>query len=305
MVRSAAELALPERAAWRAPTQSPGPVEADEKPAIENDRHGPPLQVITAKGFVWTTARLPIADLPDELQGFRILHLSDFHARSYWDPAYDELIARVAADPPDLILFTGDFVDDKHDHRSALPVVRRLVNSFKSRLGMVAGLGNHDGYLLAPALASLNLTLVDHRRLLLHSGSATLEVIGIAGVEREDFDPIFLRSLGPKPGDSVRILMSHHPDLIRRVGFMKPDLFLAGHTHGGQVCLPGGIPIIRHDSLPANMVGGIHRFHGTWLVVNRGFGFSSLPLRLFCPAEVIEIHLRKAGASSFVRPSQK
>jgi predicted MPP superfamily phosphohydrolase len=277
----------------RSHVHEPGGLE----PIIRSDRAGPRLQFFSARGFEWIDAQLPIPGLPQELDGFRILHLSDFHARPVWDKAYDDLISRTNADPPDLIAFTGDFVEDKHDHRRVLPIVRKLLNSLTSRLGAVTILGNHDGDLLGPPLASLNLTLVDHRCLSLHSGSATLELIGIAGVERKDFDPIFLHSLGPKKPNTVRVALSHYPDLIRKTRFLNADLFLAGHTHGGQICFPGKIPIIRHDSLPAKFIGGINRYHETWLVVNRGLGFSSIPVRINCPAEVIEIRLRKAGAS--------
>ncbi len=267
------------------------------EPIIRRDRIGPRLQLFTAKGFEWIDAQLPIRQLPPELEGFRLLHLTDLHVRQQWDPAYDDLIARVEAHPPDFIVYTGDFVDDKHNSRRAMPVVRRLVNSLKSRLGMAAILGNHDGDLLGPPLASLNLTLLDHRKLALHSGSATLEFIGVAGVDRKDFDPVFLRSLEKKGPETVRIVLSHFPDLIRRSRFLEADLFLAGHTHGGQVCLPGGVPIIRHDSLPAKLISGIHWVYDTWLVSNAGIGFSGVPIRLFCPAQVIEITLRKAGGS--------
>jgi len=269
----------------------------DLQAIIHRDHAGPPLQLISAKGFEWVDAQLPIPGLPSELDGFRILHLSDLHARRYWDAAFDEVISRVKADPPDLIVFTGDFVEDKHDHRRELPNVRRLIDELRSRMGIVGILGNHDGDLMGPPLSTLNLTMLDHRRLTLQCGSATVELIGIAGVEREDFDPVFLRSLGSKPPNSVRILLSHFPDLIRFSGFLHADLYLTGHTHGGQICFPGKIPIIRHDSLPGKFIGGINRVRDTWLVVNRGLGFSYLPIRLFCPAEVIEIRLRKAGGS--------
>jgi uncharacterized protein len=268
------------------------------EPTIRRDRTGPRLQILTAKGFEWVEAEIPIRDLPPELEGFRLLHISDLHIRKAWDPAYDEVIARVEANPPDFIAYTGDFVDNKSDsRRRAMPLVKRLVNSLKSRLGAAAILGNHDGDLLGPSLASLNLTLLDHRRLALRSGSATLEFIGIAGVDRKDFDAGFLRSLGRKEAGTVRVVLSHYPDLVRRTRFLEADLFLAGHTHGGQVCLPGGIPIIRHDSLPAKLISGIHWVYDTWLVANPGLGFSGLPIRLFCPAQVIEIIFRKAGGS--------
>ena len=259
---------------------------------IHTDRPGPRLQLFTAKGFEWVHVGLPIPNLPAELDGFRILHLSDLHARRVWDPAYDDLIARVRATPPDVIAFTGDFVDDKHDSRRELPIVQKLINALTSRLGFVTVLGNHDGDLLGPPLASLNVTLIDHRSFALHSGSATLELIGLPGVDRADYDPTFLHSLGKKNPNTIRIALAHYPDLIRRIRFLEADVYLAGHTHGGQVCFPGKVPILRHDSLPTKFIGGINRYHDTWLVVNRGLGFSSYPIRLFCPAEVLEITLK-------------
>jgi predicted MPP superfamily phosphohydrolase len=69
---------------------------------------------------------------------------------------------------------------------------------------------------------------------------------------------------------------------------------LAGHTHGGQACLPGGIPIIRHDTLPRRYCRGVNRLFDTWLVVSRGMGFATRQFRVFCPAEVVELVLRPA-----------
>jgi predicted MPP superfamily phosphohydrolase len=94
----------------------------------------------------------------------------------------------------------------------------------------------------------------------------------------------------PSKGENtLRIAMSHYPDALRRIGRLEADLFLTGHTHGGQICLPGRIPIIKHDSLPRPYCTGVHRVDDTWLVVNRGIGFTTLPIRVFCPSEVIEI----------------
>jgi len=83
----------------------------------------------------------------------------------------------------------------------------------------------------------------------------------------------------------------HFPDHLRRTAKLQPHLFLAGHTHGGQVCLPGRIPILKHDAMPRRCCSGIHRVGDTWLIVNRGFGYTTLPIRVFCPPEVLEIEL--------------
>jgi predicted MPP superfamily phosphohydrolase len=73
---------------------------------------------------------------------------------------------------------------------------------------------------------------------------------------------------------------------------MRPDLYLAGHTHGGQICLPNERALMSHDTFPKRMCKGAHDVEGTCLVVSRGFGFTTIPLRVFCPAEVVEIELR-------------
>ena len=94
--------------------------------------------------------------------------------------------------------------------------------------------------------------------------------------------------------NTLRIVLSHFPDHLPRVQYaLQPDLFLAGHTHGGQVCLPGGWPILRHDTMPRRLCSGIHWVERTWLVANRGFGFSGMQLRLFCPAEVLDLRLTR------------
>ncbi len=89
--------------------------------------------------------------------------------------------------------------------------------------------------------------------------------------------------------------MNHFPDTIRRLQNLEMDLYLAGHTHGGQACLPGMIPILRHDKLRRKYCSGLHQFHDTWMLVNRGFGFSQFDFRVFCPAEVVEIVMTKGN----------
>src|SRR5215471_10901693 len=93
-----------------------------------NGHHrGPWLQVGSRHGFEWNRLDLPIKQLPHALQNLRIVHLTDTHLTGRWHRGYDELIATLKAHPPDLILFTGDFVDHVLDHRPALPTVERLV----------------------------------------------------------------------------------------------------------------------------------------------------------------------------------
>ncbi len=263
-------------------------------------QRSPWIQFRTPANFAWSRFDLPVPSLPPALEGLRIVHLSDFHLRTHWARAYDELIDLLHQDAADLLLVTGDFVEDKRNPRPALPNLRRLVRGLTARLGCWGILGNHDRYHLAPYLHGSNVTLLDGRRQLLGYRGATIELIGLPGVDRFDLSEEFVQSIPPREAASLRVVLSHFPDHIRRTSALRADLFLAGHTHGGQVCLPfaGGFPILRHDSLPRRLCKGAHRVDDTWLVVNRGFGFSGPPVRLFCSCEVIEIRLRAGEVES-------
>jgi predicted MPP superfamily phosphohydrolase len=252
---------------------------------------GPAVQWRGPHTFIWRRVTLPVPGLPAAFRGLRILHLSDFHTRGYWPPAYDTLLAAIAARPPDLILFTGDFVESRRNHLPAVPHVKRLVAGFTARLGCFGTLGNHDLYHFAPHLDGTNITLLEGARRVLRVDGADLELIGFPGVARTDLTETFLGSLPPRGERTLRVVMSHYPCHLPRAGFLSPDLFLTGHTHGGQVCLPGGRPLITHCRLPRRLSRGVHRVGPTWLVVNHGLGFSGLPLRVLCPSEVVELRL--------------
>jgi uncharacterized protein len=254
---------------------------------------GPWFQLSDPVGFEWNAYELAIADLPAELEGFRILHLSDLHCRGGWKNAYDALINGVAANPPDLILFTGDFVEDKHNPAFGLTLARRLLTQLKFRLGMFGIRGNHDVYIGPTDLADTPMQLIEARSVIVGTGPQAIELIAVPGPWRHSMDDSFAGLMPPKVPGRPRIILSHVPDHIRLLRSLSPDIFLAGHTHGGQVCLPGGVPILRHDSLPRKFGSGVHRMENAWLVVSRGFGFSSTPIRLFCPSEVAELRLTK------------
>jgi uncharacterized protein len=271
-------------------TPAAAPAEA-LRAEVSVEEPGSWLELGLPRSFEWTRVTLPVHGLSPALDGLRIVHLSDLHLRPKWASGYDRLIERLSAAPPDLILFTGDFVEDKRDHRPALPLVERLMKSLRSRLGTYAVVGNHDGDLLATHFPSLGVTNVEGQHLTLDPG---IELLGFPGVDREDLDRNFLAGLPPRPRGRVRIAMCHYPDLFDAIAACQPDLYLCGHSHGGQVCLPGGIPLITHDSSPRRYVRGIHRRGQTWYIANRGFGAGKLLIRLFCPGEAIEITLQSA-----------
>ena len=277
-------------------------VAQDARVRVDRPSRGPILQLGLIRRFEWTDVTLPIRSLPPALEGLRIVHLSDLHIHHALHPAYHELLGRVRDDPPDFVFITGDFVEHKIDHRPAWPKVERIVTGLRSRFGTFAITGNHDGDFLSPHLAALGVRVLTVDAVRIEIGGAPIELIGLAGVRRDDVPDEFLHALPPKDPATPRIVLAHYPDALTRIGHLRADVVLAGHTHGGQVCLPGGFPIIRHDTLPRRYAQGVHRVNNdTWLVVSRGMGFSKYPIRLFCPAQVVDITLTGNGDRSEAR----
>jgi predicted MPP superfamily phosphohydrolase len=264
---------------------------SENPPRLRRIQRGRWRQYQSLYGWEWTHARLPVQNLPASLGGLRLIHLTDLHMRDHWPVGLDAILERIAANPPDLVLFTGDFVDDKSDYRPALPYVCRFLENLTSRLGTYAIVGNHDGLALSAALADQPVTLLNGQRLRLDHRDAQIELIGLPGPFRYDLSDAFIQSMPPPAAGIPRIVLSHFPGHFPAAAPLRPDLFLAGHTHGGQICLPPGIPILRHDPMPRRLCHGIHRLSDAWYIVGRGVGFSGFPLRLFCPNQVIEIEL--------------
>ncbi len=258
-------------------------------------------QFFPPRALEWNCVELPLANLPDGLNGLRIVHLTDFHLRKVWPAGLDPLLARVQRDPPDLVLITGDFVDNKRNHRPAMPNVRRLVDGLVARIGCFAIHGNHDNYNVGRELKDSKFTFLDGARHVVEAAGGKIELIGLPGKRRDELTAEVRARFPARESGVPRIVLSHYPDHLKRMPELNADLFLAGHTHGGQVCLPNGTPILRHDSLPRRLTKGTHRIGSTWLVVSRGVGYTTLPVRIFCPPEVIEIRCVKAPARVFAR----
>lgn len=223
--------------------------------------------------------------LPSRAGNLRIAHLSDTHLRPGWPSALDRLIQIVKSSEPNLICFTGDWIDDKFDPRPSSAACRRFAESLCAIAPTVTCLGNHDGDLFAPILIDAGVITLINERVVHIINNQEIELIAGAGVGRIDHDSKFFEEIPPRD-HRLRIGLSHYPDSIPFWKNIAPDVLLTGHTHGGQICMPGERPIITHDSLHKSKSRGFFQHDGIWMNVTRGIGWTSFPLRLFAPSEI-------------------
>lgn len=264
---------------------------SDATPVQRTLKSAGPIQVGLLGDFAVAEIDLPFASVTPDLAGKRLLHLSDTHFRDRWSEGYDRVLAKVAELDVDFICFTGDWLEDKFDYREGRETAQRFARGLKSRFGVFSCLGNHDGDLIAPYLidAGVQLLVGESRRIV--GGEGSLEFIGLPGVARDDLSDDLLASFGQPSPHTTRIVLTHFPDHVRRLAPIEPHLVLAGHTHGGQWCLPGGKPIITHDSLPKLQSSGLSQHGSITLHVSRGLGCSKYNLRLWCPPEMTVVRL--------------
>lgn len=261
-----------------------------------------------------------IADLPESLQGTKLVQLSDFHydGLRLSEEMLESAIATTNEAEPDLIVLTGDYVTD--DPSPIHQLVLRLKH-LQSRLGVYAILGNHDIYYshsqaeVTKALNSIDIPVLWNE--IAYPLGKELPLVGLADYWSPSFNlkPV-MSQLDPK---TPRIVLSHNPDTAQVLKQWRVDLQLSGHTHGGQIMLPGGSPAISlYKNIRRNLPKSIRRWipfmqkdcakvvrHWEWaqgfhqvgnnqMYVNRGLG-TYFPGRLFCPPEVTVITLVARG----------
>jgi predicted MPP superfamily phosphohydrolase len=236
----------------------------------------------------------PLPALPAELDGLRVLHLSDFHlgTRSLNARALEKALSWAESLELDLAAVTGDLVSRRRGEETLRRAFRRL----RTRLGTFVVLGNHDVAETRDPFsrpAELGGTAPEAR--LLEHGSELLSVAGrgvqVAGADpRRRYDS--LRRLADPRAD-LRILLTHFPDDVARLEPGDFHLVLAGHLHGGQICVPAPRGKIRLEHLRAPYWEGLFELPQATLHVSRGLGTSFVPFRFLARPEATVLTLRR------------
>jgi uncharacterized protein len=228
--------------------------------------------------------------LPPLFEGFTILHISDLHVDMN-EVAMNRLIELVGSMQYDVCVLTGDYRGRTFGpFQPALDGVARVGTHLKQPIYAV--LGNHDTIQMVPGLEAMGI------RVLLNECETIVrkdQRIYLAGIDDAHFfrvDNIEKAALPISRGE-FSILLSHTPEVYRQAAHANFDLMLSGHTHGGQICLPGSIPIKLEAVLPRRMGAGPWQYRDMTGYTSVGAGSSVVPVRLNCPPEITLHHLRR------------
>ena len=263
--------------------------------------------------YNYTTKRLNLAynNLPDAFKGLKIVHISDIHCGSFMDKkAVQHGIDTILKEKPDLILFTGDLVNDR---ASEMVEYMDVFNQLKAPMGVYSTLGNHDygDYALWPSReektanlerlksvhSELGWKLLMNENVVFEKNNQQLALIGIENWSAKSNFPKYGMMSEAYPGTEkipFKILLSHDPshwDAEVRTKYNDIDLMLAGHTHGMQF----GVEIPGFKWSPVQYMykqwAGLYEEGNQKLYINRGFGFIGYPGRVGILPEITVITL--------------
>ncbi len=243
---------------------------------------------------------IPLFETHKGLTGLRIALLADFHTGSpfHGRARLRDIVERTNAESPDLVLLGGDFVITNVLGGEFVPpeAVANELGQLKAPLGVVAVLGNHDGWLdadrVSRALTGAGIVVLRDSAVTLHHGELAFSVAGVSDLwtDAHNIDRALASAVSPT------IVLMHNPDLFPRIPRRVP-LVLAGHTHGGQVRFPVvGAPIVPSQFGQRYAAGRVEE-DGHVLFVTTGLGTSILPVRLMVPPEIALLTLSPRAAT--------
>lgn len=232
-----------------------------------------------------------IRNLPRAFDGFRLMQISDLHP-DIDDTLVDRVIERIPQGGFDQCVVTGDYSDTigkPWDH--ALELMRKLI----PHLGAdpLAILGNHDFLAVVEPLETAGLRVLLNENVRLRRGDDSIWLCGIDDPHSFGTHDLARASAGI-PDGACRILLAHSPEVAAQAAALGYALQLSGHTHGGQICLPGGGIIVRKAPVRTALLAGAWEEDGMPGYTSRGTGGCTYPARLNCPPE-ITIHILRCA----------
>ena len=244
-----------------------------------------------------TELELPLDRWPPECDGLRVAVLADLHVGSPFNGVdnLERIVAATQAAKPDLILLAGDYVIHGVLGGSYVPpeTAAKRLDALAAPAGVFAVLGNHDWWLgaeeVASALEAVSIPVLEDQAREVVFGKCRFFVAGVGDYWEGAHD--IRKSLESVPHDAATLLFTHNPDLFPHVP-RRVALTIAGHTHGGQVYVPGlGRPVVPSEFGERFAIGRVVE-NGRHLFVSPGLGTSILPVRFLVPPEISVATLR-------------
>ena len=250
--------------------------------------------LLMASGLYWRGRRnaakvvlkqnpIHTSHLPKPFDDFTILHISDLHVEQS-EAALIRVVQIVETLSYDICILTGDYrAKTWGPYEESLAGVARVCTALKGPIYGV--LGNHDTVRMVPGLEEIGIRMLLNEAEAIERGGERIHLAGIDDAHFYRVDNIE-RAAEKIPHEEFSILVTHTPEIYRQAAHADFDVLLSGHTHGGQICLPGGIPITLSAVLPRALGSGPWRHHGMIGYTSVGAGSSVVPVRFNCPPEI-------------------
>jgi predicted MPP superfamily phosphohydrolase len=239
-----------------------------------------------------TEVSITFSDLPEELEGYRIIHLSDLHLDTI--AKTERYIVDAIKDLKyDLCVITGDYrKNDAGRFKHVIEPFKYLVDHLQAKDGIYAVLGNHDSYMMVDYEEYLSpLKFLVNEEVHLQKGDKIFSITGTDDPFAYYTDSAVF-ALEKAKGD-FKLALVHTSELHDVASESKFNLYLCGHTHAGQVCLPGGVPLVTHQKDGKKFLKGLWKDKDMFGYTSAGNGVSGLPVRFNTFGEVVLITLNK------------
>lgn len=258
------------------------------------------IAVIAVIYLYWGNTKIGVTNItvtseniPDEFNGFKIVHISDLHNAEFGNGQKD-LIDKIEAQDADIIVITGDMIDSR---RTDVDKAVELITGLGNKIPVYYVTGNHESRVreyneLESKLIENGVTVLKNESVKIEKDSSFINVIGVDdpsfGMSANDI----FHTVSELKTDGYDVLLSHRPELFETYCEIGAELVLCGHAHGGQVRIPfiGGI-VAPNQGLFPEYTAGSYKSGSTEMIVSRGLGNSIIPLRINNPPELVVITL--------------
>ncbi len=236
---------------------------------------------------------IALPNLPAAFHGFRLLQLSDLHC-DINTGIVTSVIERIREESYDICVLTGDYRSRTFgSFELTLAEMARLRAAIHGPVYAV--LGNHDFIEMVAPLEAMGIRVLLNESVLIERGASALCLAGVDDAHYYEVDDLAKAVADNRRPDIPGILLSHTPEIYRRAAAYGFQLMLCGHTHGGQICLPGGFPLVLNARCPRALCMGAWRYQAMQGYTSRGVGVSGVDVRFNSPGEMVIHQLQLGG----------